>query len=372
METPDDSTPFDAFAKRLRMALGEHFASRDVLQGYNFENLLGAIEALEDYAWDRSLISRVTIFGAEDAILRDRMLLSQARFALVKAIHREVGEAVTRLEVREHPDSVQVRRLLERLARTFRLVVIDLNYDDIADDAQVRWSDGFTKPLEAEALAFDPQQWNEDVRDGRRHLLIHLHGSVRFGQRPLDKPGIHPIHSMDEPVKYPSYAIAKDHTDAQSASGPYSVSYVISGIGKGAKIVYNLRPYGHYLGSLMQLVLQADALLTMGYGWADSHVNVLLGEFVELRSRAPVASITLRSMNDVRQNLPSEQSFLRIAEREWVKFTWAYCEQTAEPKHRSWLGGRLLLLPYGIPLCKADITAVLRHLRGKNRSASRA
>jgi hypothetical protein len=86
----------------------------------------------------------------------------------------------------------------------------------------------------------------------------------------------------------------------------------------------------------MGLGPRASALLTIGYGWADPHVNTLLDEF--LRPPAPVVALTRRSGKvDVGEGhrLPSERYFHLIAGTEWVAAdNFAYHEQSGEPKRR--------------------------------------
>jgi hypothetical protein len=133
----------NAFAVTLRAAVKTHFGNKTLPQGYQFENLLGAVEELEDYAFRQTFLSKITGLPGGQTVLDDALMVGTTRRSIVEAIHRHVGEAASLPGVKTHPAAIQLRRMLQRLARRFRLVVIDLNYDDIADEATVRWSDGY-------------------------------------------------------------------------------------------------------------------------------------------------------------------------------------------------------------------------------------
>lgn len=361
---PPGQTISAAFAVTLRAAVKAHFGNNTFPQGNQFENLLGAVEELEDYVFRRTFLSKIVGLPGGLTVLDDTLMVTTTRNYLVEAIHRHVGEAVSRPEVRTHAAAVQLRRMLQRLAKRFRLVVIDLNYDDIVDEADLRWADGYTRSV-GDAFIFDPEQWIRAVSDYDRNLLLHLHGSVRFGNHPSEVPW---TSTPEQPAKYASYHIAKLHisvsSQARADGRSYSAPYVISGISKGPKMVYNMRPYGYYLSALSQLVPVSDALLCIGYGWGDPHVNTLLDEFMTQRPDAPAVVVTRREGTDVGQNMQiSEQYLQRLAHAGWLPLnSWAYAG--ASGGKTSWVGGRLRLFPYGFPLSGRGENLVVRHLTG--------
>jgi hypothetical protein len=353
----------DAFGVALRAAVRAHFGNHAFGQGYQFENLLGAVEELEEYAYRQTFLSKLVGLPGGQTTLDDALMLSATRSAIVEVIHREVGQAASIPAVRTHAAATQLRRLLKRLARQFRLVVIDLNYDDIADEAAIRWSDGFTRALD-DALLFDPEQWLCDVADPTRHLLVHLHGSIRFGRQPS---GAQWNSTPEEPAKYASYDIAKDRiagfsSQVRADGKSYSAPYVISGISKGPKMVYNMRPYGYYLSALSQLAPVSQALLCIGYGWGDPHVNTLIDEFMTQRPSAPAVVVTRREGSHVGENMSSENYLARLSKSGWSALeNWAYVD--APGRRTNWVGGRLRLFPYGFPLSTTGTNDVVKHLK---------
>jgi hypothetical protein len=358
---PGQSISYE-FANSLRAAARAHFKSQFFPQGYQFENLLGVVEELEDYTRRQTFLSSVAVLAEHQTVLDDGMMVSATRQCITDAIHRHVGEKASLREVQTHEATIQLQRLLGRLATRFRLVVIDLNYDDVADNAQIHWSDGYESVFE-DALIFDPEQWIRDVNDSSRHLLMHLHGSIRFGRL----PNVSVIINPEEPAKYASYEIANEHLagEARPASADgrsYSASYIISGTSKASKMIYNMRPYGYYLSAMAQLVPVSDALLSIGYGWGDPHVNTLLDEFIEQRPAAPTVVVTRRTGLEFSKNMQTGNEYLeRLACVPFVPhFEWS---DIASPGRKiSWAGGRLRLFHYGLPLSRHGEDAVISHL----------
>jgi hypothetical protein len=71
-------------------------------------------------------------------------------------------------------------------SKEFRLAVFTLNYDDV-DRAPQTWFDGFTG-ANGEAWSFDARAF-DGWRDAEQPVLVHLHGSIRFGYA-RERPGL--------------------------------------------------------------------------------------------------------------------------------------------------------------------------------------
>ena len=106
-------------------------------------------------------------------------------------------------------------------------------------------------------------------------LLVHLHGSVRFG------------YSLGEivPVKYSDVQAALASIEGTRVGQKYSAgqivsaSPIISGLSKAAKLVHNPQPFGYYYRTFIDSVLDSERLLVIGYGARDDHINVWLEQF---------------------------------------------------------------------------------------------
>lgn len=290
---------------------------------YDFELLLHAIEELEPFLdFNTTLSPRarlrlpllrnfVALRSQYNSIKDQRSYLHIARSNVLSAIHAEVGTNV------EHPDNpVKAQLAREQLARMFlgladhyRLIVINFNYDDLLDRIDIGWRDGFTWTLPVgQVNMFDPASWLQSFQNNA-NLLMHVHGSVRFGYPPSSWPS---QTRFDEPTKYASLSDARTSIVGRITSGTqvdgkqFDAAYIVSGTQKAGKLVYNTRPYGYYYGAITACLPQADAVLILGYGWRDQHVNGWLSEFVNLHPDAKRAVVTLRTGNDVGDNMTRE------------------------------------------------------------------
>jgi hypothetical protein len=123
-----------------------------------------------------------------------------------------------------------------------------LNYDDVVDGACSGWFDGFVGKKDSstagacwEAQSFDAKAFDL-WRDANEPVLVHLHGSVRFG----------PSRQGFDLVKYNSTAAAGEaikgisRSDKSSGGQIISSDSIISGLNKAARLTLNPVPYGYY------------------------------------------------------------------------------------------------------------------------------
>ena len=150
--------------------------------GYNFEQLIGCCEALshalhddngaDDLYWDgsASVVSPYSPFMRPSGRINHQTELwkahEQARYFILDQVSRasDVTEGSTPLA-----------RGLQQLADVFTLKVASLNYDDIPMQARVPFQDGYKDLYDR----FVPSSFYEEWW---RHVLLHLHGSVRSRQ----------------------------------------------------------------------------------------------------------------------------------------------------------------------------------------------
>ena len=363
---PPSLTDSDDFALTLDKELTRYFKAANSPRSYTFEDLLGLIEELLGYVFGKPLVTSVTHILPPDSILKNNLMLLSSLQNLLEAIHSSVGVASSSPVVQNSFAAAQIRRILEALSKRYRLVVINFNYDNIADDANVEWHDGFVDSYE-NALLFSPRAWENQIDNKDAHLLVHLHGSVRFGLKPTSALSVH--GRFDEPAKYETYAEAARTTTRSGSSTTvdgkvYPASFIISGTNKGPKLGYNLRPYGYYQRALVELVPHASRLLVMGYGWGDDHVNLFLKELVSLSGDLKSAVVGHRSGTEVNKNTPQNRYLMRLAGGSaWSRLeNWAYCPVVEPPTQTLWSDGHFMLLPCGFDLSIADEVALLNHL----------
>jgi hypothetical protein len=253
---------------------------------YDFERILHALEELETYldarfnpegrsAVDTPVLGSFTELMRRFECLNDESLIRRTRLDILKAIHREVGgNCEYPLNPHIAKDArAQLHRLFAPLAERFRLVVIDFNYDDILDTmTDLSWRDGFADNIpEKLCWLFSPKDWAIAVKDESANLLMHLHGSVRYGYRPLETLS-DPTVRFAEPARYDyitgaQSSVANTDVSVMRVDGAVAdASYIVSGFRKAGKLAYNARPYGYYYRTVMEELPKASRLLVLGYG----------------------------------------------------------------------------------------------------------
>lgn len=317
---------FPSMADILDQALRADYGS-----DYDFERILHALEELETFLEARynpegSTLADTPVLGSFAELMRrfecinDESVIRRTRLDLLKLIHGTVSSncdyplnAHIAIDARQ-----QLERLFAALSKRFRLVVIDFNYDDLLDRMALAWEDGFTFPVENRFCSlFEPDRWRTFVEDNSSNLLVHLHGSVRYGYRPQETLSNVAIR-FAEPAKYEHLAGARESVANTDASGTRAngeiadAAYIVSGLRKAGKLAYNARPYGYYYRTVMDFMPRTKRLLILGYGWRDLHVNTWINEYIELHPERRTAVITLRLGQDVGNlQLPEHQMLAR-------------------------------------------------------------
>ena len=320
----------DILDQGLRADYGEH---------YDFERILHALEELETFVDARynpeGWQSPATpVLGSFAELMRrfdclsDETVLRTARFDVLKAIHRRVGcdcEDLAKAHSAQNARE-QLTRIFESLAQHYRLVVIDFNYDDLLDRMEkLGWHDGFSQYVPDKfCYLFDPADWASHVEDGETHLLMHLHGSVRYGYRPSTTLR-DATTRFAEPAWYERTDGAQESVAGRTVSGTTvdgdsaDAAFIVSGYRKAGKMAYNARPYGYYYGTIMNVVPRARRLLMLGYGWRDTHVNTWLNEYVACQPERRTAVVTKRLGSQTLEH-PESVGNARLAGPAWGAF----------------------------------------------------
>lgn len=159
----------------------------------DFELILHAVEQLQPIVESiedrrrvdryRAVLSAFVEVNRRLDLLSDASLLLAVRPLIITAIHR----MMTGISVQHLARPPALHNFIRNLEDEFQLAVFTLNYDDAVDGARDSWFDGFTRPVEQSpggrvwlANGFDARYFN-NWREASEPLLVHLHGSVRFG-----------------------------------------------------------------------------------------------------------------------------------------------------------------------------------------------
>lgn len=186
---------------------------------------------------------------------------------------------------RHHCEDIPNRDVSKRSAMTsffwaledaFDVAYVTLNYDDLI--WQLRsgpgLATGFTKDgTFDEAKLFDRRGWP---------CLVHLHGSVHFDMQ-VRNGNLHEVCWNDNP----SASQNAHGRDSMMTDGmPFPMAGIVAGRGKTAQILK--RPFRSYYSELDRLISSSNALLCLGYGFGDEHLNIALQTYRSHRRKVVV------------------------------------------------------------------------------------
>jgi hypothetical protein len=335
-----------------------HRALASEFEYVDFELILHAIEQLDPIvasAGDqrrhdryRAVLSPFVEVCRKHDLLNDTMVLGELRPAIITEIYRTI---IGRVPVDHLAQPPALHGFIRRLEKEFQLSVFTLNYDDVVDGALGSWFDGFVRPADQSAQGsawtangFDARHFN-NWREASEPLLVHLHGSVRFGYL-RHEFGTGKYSDSQAALESVEWTRAGDH---HVAGQIVSASPIISGLSKAAKLVYNPEPFGYYYRALIDSVLACERLLVVGYGGRDDHINVWLSQFEKTHAESRrIVWICRLDAHRVRE--PSEEKGMigllagAGAFREFVH----YDDPENEGKFQTC--GRLGLVPSGFPV----------------------
>lgn len=328
----------------------------------NFELILQALDELQVLADAsrfslmldnfRPILAAFVEMQRKYAFLCDPLLLRQARQRVIAEIFRRIIDRTCQCGGAQRA-AQKTAEFLGALADKFRLAVFTLNYDDIVDHALPDWFDGF-EPDSSQASRrplkrFNPRKFVERAQLEDR-LLVHLHGSVRFGISSKHK-GLVKFENSDQALESATWHVPPDLT----VSGRVvSAAPIISGLEKAAKLVYRASPFGYYYKAFVDSLLENPRLLLVGYGGRDEHVNTWLTEFYDRHGDdRKVVCICKFSGHDVWENTPETNYTAMLAGgsknwKEWMAYESAEIPQFQEH------GPNLCLVPSGFPLKDSD------------------
>lgn len=275
---PDESGYRAQFFKQVEEMLIEEGGFKSV----NFELLLHALEEIiplkfgdggfrrADYF--RPVVKAFATLTEPASGLFENVPISDFRQFAVNKIFRLIHKSVLESPTKE----AALSEFFIPLSEQFLLKAFTLNYDDLLDRVNLPWRDGFVENLGKYHMQFSPKDFLE-ASDGPGPLLVHTHGSIRFGfaQGAL---GIH---------KYYDPKVAENHLEdkigsTQNVHGKIIfVGPIISGLNKVSQLFFQSAPYAFYLKGLMDNMLRNPRLLIVGYGGWDRHVNDWILEFLK-------------------------------------------------------------------------------------------
>jgi len=233
---------------------------------FDFETVLACLEELDEFKVRQTnphCPDRIGGFLSAFADLKPDFIatagdsLMRARWSLVNGLTQFVMRQTA------HSSPSKLKDFFDVLRDNFNLTVVTLNYDDIIDKAGV-WYDGF------EPLNGSTKQFGRFDSAGFPHesmvqpaILLHLHGSVRFG--------FDPDSADRDIVRYAAATDAFKSVKRKSSVGQHAP--IISGQRKDRWMTRACMPFGYYHNVLVNAVCECPRVLIAGYSNNDLHVN---------------------------------------------------------------------------------------------------
>lgn len=237
--------------------------------GFNFETVMAAMEALDGYVLHKRYppvvggeIGAVTDLrpGYEDFL---KIVNTDSFFDLRRALLSVIATLV--IDKTKSSSITELSAFVNRLKEHFDLTIVTLNYDDLIDRTGV-WFDGFIRNSESDQYErFDHAAFRARASSDPA-VLVHLHGSVRFGRNPERGRYVVKYRSAQEAQQ----SINEFMPPVLRGSG---VPPIISGNQKEQDINSLTAPLGYYYNAFVNTALDCPLWLIAGYGGNDAHVN---------------------------------------------------------------------------------------------------
>ncbi len=336
-----------------------HRALKAEYENVNFELMVHALEELQPLADSLRYVEMADNYRPVESafvqlqdrykFLCDPAVIQEARRAAMLAICGEVNNRTVQCGGPEKA-AHKLSEFFSRLAENFSLAVFTLNYDELIDHTTPSWFDGFEPDSEV-GTQWSPRAFNATEfvlrSHSEPHLLVHLHGSVRFGYS-LGAQGISKYHGAQDAFD----SLQRTSVSDKKVSGQLlSAGPIISGLNKVAKLIQQPSPFGYYYRALIDELLRTPRLLIVGYGGMDEHINTWVHEFI--RHHGPnrrVSWISKLSGRDVGKRTPERNfmSMLAGGPPNWKEYM-AY-EDPDKPVHFQDHGPYLRIISSGFPL----------------------
>jgi hypothetical protein len=284
--------------RHIEITIANYWRSVGVRQAPNFEDVLYAIFALAAAfpagRFTSALGAFVTAnplpdvswFGNTHQII-DPHGLRQFGHYLVDTLLDNFRARCQHLPSVKNNELSKLKGLFAVLGREFEISIVTLNYDDVVYKAVPGLETGFGS---------DGRFIDQRITSRRTWpCILHMHGSVHFDMRDdyddfLGFGGLHDIH-WQEDLSHQFSQNASGRSSFSTVEGPdFPTSSIVAGYGKTTQLLR--RPFRIYFGELDRLVAQCDAVMFLGYGFADIHLNSTFEKFRDSRCR-PVVVIDL-------------------------------------------------------------------------------
>lgn len=267
-------TNFEEIIYQLNL-LASHLTDNDYQQGSNALWTPNTLPAVLDFKGRPRPVDRGVLSSLSSSLLDNLTahFITQCDTASSSRA-KEIGELTT---------------FLDSLREEFDVGVITLNYDNIFTQASPSLFTGFDAKGRFDSTSVLTRlDWE---------FIYHLHGSIHFKMQAAGSD-LHTIGWENNPTANHTTQSAGRSSQTSMEGTPFPTAPIVAGYGKTQQLLR--QPFRTYFAQTSRLVHEADALLFVGYGFNDLHLNAT---FSEVRNkRRPVAVISFAK--DTEDSLP--------------------------------------------------------------------
>ena len=250
----------------------------------NFEDILYALYALAGVRphgvmtgglaalVDAKPLPDVTWFGRD--FVSGMPVLDEFIEHLATNLVAKFRKICARSDANRTPEIEELHGFFAALKDEFDIAVVSVNYDNIIfrtlPDLHTGFDIGGTNLFGQERI-LNTSSWTK---------ILHLHGSVHF-DRIATGCNFGEIVWRDNLAG--SFSTAQFGLPYNREAVSYPSATIIAGHGKAAQLLGP--PFRTYYSALDWMVLESDALLVLGYGFGDHHLNQPLNQYRDSRNR---------------------------------------------------------------------------------------
>lgn len=251
----------------------------------NFEKMLFLIQNLKALFGDKnhnfykhflspyielSELPDVNMYGSTNQISWDEEgVLNHLHSKLVDKLLEYLREKCSNLE-RDHESKLGIMgNFWEVLKDEFDLGFINLNYDNVILTSLPNLCTGFS--METGTFNYS------NLYSGNWNFCYHLHGSVHFEMRHNVEGRMHQIYWEPNLEKIFAQNSSGRSNRITSEGINHLNSSIITGLGKTTQILKD--PFSSYYSELNKKIYESDAILFIGYGFSDNHLNEAISKF---------------------------------------------------------------------------------------------
>lgn len=238
--------------------------------------------------------------------IKDYQNLSEFKGLDFEKLYKKITKIVIKVlskNIENKENFNKIKEFYEKLKENFEIGIVTTNYDSLLYEIFSNFFIGFDK----ETKEFLPKKvWNRQ----KWEFLYHVHGSIFNKKSELDEI------IWDENELIDTREIISDLKQQREGGERIIRQPIIIGYDKQQQIMYN--PFKTFFAKLNQLVMEADGVIFIGYGFNDIHLNAAFENFRKEEKKKVIVIDYFENFKDENENIVTER--LENDSKRWQKY----------------------------------------------------